>query len=220
MYFVLEPHQHDSHPDLLKKMFLLRSRVFCDKLKWVETNGVEERDVYDDYMPVYLMATDETGEHLYGSARIMPTSGPTLLADVFGETVPDAMFDSPFVWEITRLCLDDELIRKHGKGSETINIVRSMLVASLEYGIQNGIETYLANFDDLRLRVWRRAGVGVDVIGTSHAFSTTVHLGIAEVTESAQSEMRKRLGHNNPVLSQPPVPFVPAQRVERMLHAA
>jgi acyl homoserine lactone synthase len=188
----------------MSQMFRLRSRVFRDELNWVEHDGDEERDVYDDLDPVYVMHTDPTGEELYACGRLMPTSGPTLLADVFGDTVPDVDFQSPFVWEITRLCVDDALIRERGLGGQRIAILRSMHAAALEFGLTRGVEAYLANFDDLRLRMWRRFGAHFDVIGTSDTFSVRVHLGITACTEVALMAQREALGLSGPLLSPPP----------------
>lgn len=210
MFFILHADQLDQYPALMEQMFRLRARVFRDELQWVETEGDEERDVYDALNPVYVLHTDATGQHLYACGRLMPTSGPTLLADVFGETVPDAAaFQSPFVWEVTRLCVDDDLIREHGRSHERLAILRRMHIAALEFGVENGVEAYLANFDDLRLRMWRRFGAHFDVLGTSHAFSTTVHLGITECSEAVLEDARGRAGLSGPLLTDPPVITVP-----------
>jgi len=185
-------------------MFRLRAKVFRDELQWVEFEGDCERDTYDRMNPVYVMHTDPLGIHLYACGRLMPTSGPTLLADVFGDTVPDADFASPFVWEITRLCIDDEKIRAHGLDAQRMTILRSLHVAALEFGLRNGVETYLANFDALRLRMWRRMNVHFDVIGTSEAFSTRVHLGVTECSAAVLADARARLGLEGALLVAPP----------------
>lgn len=205
MYFILEPDQFAAHRSLLRKMFELRKRVFCGELNWVETNGPEERDVYDDMSPAYMMHTDASGQELYACARLMPTSGPTLLADVFGDTVPDAAaFDSPFVWEITRLCIDDALVRRHGRDRDRMRILQGMFAAGLEYSVANGIEAFLSNFDDVRLRMWMRAGAQVDVIGSSDRFSVPVLLGLTAAGPEGLARMRAHAGIGRAVLSPPP----------------
>jgi acyl homoserine lactone synthase len=208
MFVILNGRDVRAYRELVAKMFKLRARVFRDELNWVEHDGEEERDVYDTHDPVYVLHTDEAGEELYACGRLMPTSGPTLLADVFGETVPDADFQSPFVWEITRLCVDDDLIRARGLGDRRIAILRAMHVAALEFGLARGIETYLANFDDLRLRMWRRFGVPFDVIGRSDAFSVPVHLGVTPCTRALLDAQRAALGLAGPLLVPPPVPML------------
>jgi len=78
---------------LLKQTYALRARVFKDRLGWdvcVE-NGMET-DVYDTLNPSTLVCIDDDGV-VVGSMRILQTTGPNMLADVFssilqGEAAP------------------------------------------------------------------------------------------------------------------------------------
>lgn len=208
MYCLITPERAHLHSDLLAKVFRLRARVFGQSLGWVPVTGEEERDRYDDAAPVYLVHLDAAGEQVYAAARFLPTTGPTLLADVFGETVPDAGLASPFVWECTRLCVDDALMRAHGRSAERFAVLRRMLLAGVEFALEAGIEAFLANFDDVRLRMWRRAGARIDVIGTGEGFSCgAVHLGLMEVSEAAREDLAGRLSLPGRVLS----PLPPAR---------
>ncbi len=80
-----------------------------------------------------------------------------------------------------------------------------MHVAALEFGLASGVEAFLANFDDLRLRMWRRFGVPFDVIGRSDAFSVPVHLGVTPCTLALLDAQRAALGLHRPLLVPPPV---------------
>jgi acyl homoserine lactone synthase len=84
MIVVIEPHNAHKYSNLIDEMFRLRARIFRDRLRWdVQVVDGKERDKYDDEAPVYLIYTDdETGE-IKGSLRLLPTTGPTLLADFF-----------------------------------------------------------------------------------------------------------------------------------------
>lgn len=225
MYFVVNSDQLEKYPHLERQMFRLRARVFRDELGWVDSVGDEERDVYDENGASYILCTDATGTHLYAAARLMPTTGPTLLADVFGDTIPDADFRSPFVWEITRLAVDDALIRAHGLGRERLVILRDMLLAGMEFGVKHRIGAFLANFDETRLRMWRRLGARFDVIGTTDAFSTRVHLGLIESSADALAALRETLGRTGEVLGAAPRPLAlpaptPRREASAVLHAA
>ncbi|WP_162408877.1 acyl-homoserine-lactone synthase [Acuticoccus sediminis] len=205
MYFAIESHQFATFGHLLDQMYNLRHRVFCEQLKWVSAEGGKERDIYDNLSPVYLLHTDENAEFLYAAARLMPTSGRTLLTDVFAETMPDAVaFQSPFVWEITRLCVDEELIRQHQPKRRMLDVLRMMLLAGMEFGYRNGVDTFLSNFDEARLRIWRRAGARIDIIGQCDDFSVPVMLGLTESGRDALEAVRERLGHHDRVLSRAP----------------
>lgn len=207
MYFTVEAHQFAQYGHLLDQMFRLRHRVFCEKLKWVDLPGPAERDQYDDMNPVYLLHTDEKAEKLYAAARFMPTTGPTLLSDVFGDTMPDACaFQSSFVWEITRLCIDEERLQADQPGRSSLDVVRRMLLAGMEFGVRSGIESFLSNFDDVRLRIWRRCGAQVDIVGTADGFSVPVILGLTECSADALEGLRARAGHAMPVLTRAPRP--------------
>ncbi len=206
MYFIAEGAEADRHQELMRQMFALRARVFGERLGWVDVAGAEERDRYDDLSPVYLLHTDAAARHLYAAARFLPTTGPTLLSDVFADTVPDAaLLASPFVWECTRLCLDDGKIRAHGRHGERLDVLRAMLIAGVEFGVAAGAEAFLANFDDVRLRTWRRAGARIDVIGTAPGFGHgPVHLGLMEVSAAALDDLSARLCRPLPVLAPAP----------------
>lgn len=222
MYFILEPHQQQAYPHLIEQMFRLRKKVFSDELRWVETYGPEERDEYDDMNPIYVMHTDPTGRHLYSCGRQMPMSGPTLLSDVFADTVPDvAALTSPSVWEITRFCVDNDLIRAHGRGTERVQILRKMNAVSLELGVRIGIEAYVANFDNLRLRMWRRIGKPFDVLGTSNKYGIDVHLGISECSQAVLEETWAELGVDEPIMTALPAPLPVVEAAgEELLRAA
>ena len=206
MFLTIEPHQHEKYRHLLDKMFRLRARVFGEKLGWdvPVANGVE-RDRYDDLSPLYLISTNDEQTEVYASMRFLPTTGPTLLADVFHETLSDELdLDSPFIWECTRFCVDEELIEREGRPVDCARLGGQMLIACCEFGLRSGIDHILANFDPIRLRIWRRAGAKVDLIGKSDAFGERpVYLGLFEISEAVLHTMRYRLGVNEPLL--PPV---------------
>ena len=138
MIVLIEKHNAHRHPNLLKQMFQLRARVFCDRLGWdVRVAGGEERDRYDDELPIYLIYTDDEKREVKGSLRLLPTTGPTLLADLFSDTLPDAVhLSAPAIWECTRVCLDDRIV---DKGQRLF--ASAVLIAALgDVAIRAGIE--------------------------------------------------------------------------------
>ena len=90
MILVVQQHNAREYEGLLNQMFRLRARVFHDRLRWkVQVIDGMERDRYDREDPVYILYTDEMQQRLIGSLRLLPTTGPTLVADYFADTVPD-----------------------------------------------------------------------------------------------------------------------------------
>jgi acyl homoserine lactone synthase len=106
--------RHKKHAHLLDQSFRLRKKVFADQLGWkVSVFGPFEKDRYDSLYPAYLIWCDEGRTQLYGSVRLMPTTGPSLLYDVFREIFPQA-YDliAPSIWEGTRMCIDEEAVER------------------------------------------------------------------------------------------------------------
>jgi acyl homoserine lactone synthase len=194
MLVVVEETNAHQHRHLLDEMFRLRARVFADRLKWdvVVKDGME-RDRYDDEGPVYLIYTDEAQRVVKGSLRLLPTTGPTLLADFFADTLPDAaQLTAPTIWECTRFCLDEELL-DNGSREEMV-FASGILFAGLgEIGLQSGIESILGNFDATMYRLYRRIGCEVDILGITHRFGRPVYLGLFPVSRPILSRVKAKL---------------------------
>src|SRR5207244_4725123 len=96
-----------EHADLLNDMFRLRARQFHDRLGWdVRVVDGMERDQYDDEDPVYVIYTNDDRTRVIGSLRLLPTTGPTLVADYFADTAPGAsQLSPPTTWTSTRCWL-------------------------------------------------------------------------------------------------------------------
>ncbi len=191
MIVVIEKHNTHRHPKLMEGMFRLRARVFCDRLGWdVQVACGQERDKYDDEAPVYLIYADDEGREVKGSLRLLPTTGPTLLADLFSDTVPDAAhLSAPTIWECTRFCLDDRIVDK-----EQRLFASAVLIAALgDVAIGAGIESIIANFDATMLRLYRHIGCEVEVLGSTSRYGRPIYLGLFTVSEPILHRIKARM---------------------------
>ena len=180
-----------EHAHLLDQMFRLRARVFAERLKW-DVNVVDgrERDRFDDFAPVYLIYTDEARLEVRGSLRLLPTTGPTMLADFFSDTMPDAaLLSAPTIWECTRFCVDEDRLRHR----EQIVASRALISGLGSVALAAGIELILGNFDDRMLRLYRRIGCEVDVLGSTRRYGAPVYLGLFPVSQTILAEVNARL---------------------------
>jgi acyl homoserine lactone synthase len=194
MIIIVEEHNAHEHRDLLREMYRLRTRVFRDRLGWDVTvvDGLE-RDRYDEEAPVYLILADEEAKRVIGSLRLLPTTGPTLLADLFSDTLPDAAFlSAPSIWECTRFCLDEELLATAGR-AEVLLASGRLLAALGQVALKAGIVTILGNFAPSMLRVYRRIGCEVEVLGTTHRYGGPVHLGAFRVSADHLRQIEGRV---------------------------
>jgi acyl homoserine lactone synthase len=202
MIVVIQQYNAHEYSDLLDEMFRLRARVFRDRLGWdVQVADGKERDKYDDERPAYLVCADDESRKVKGSLRLLPTTGPTVLAEIFHDTLPDAVhLSSPTIWECTRFCLDD-----HGSGfgqREELLVASTALIAALgEVALAAGIESIVGNFDSTMLRVYRRIGCEVEVLGSTQRYGRTVYLGLFPVSESIVRKVKARLKEGQSAIS-------------------
>ena len=145
-------------------MFRLRKRAFSERRQWrVCCRGDYETDRFDALNPLYLCVVDRST--LIGSLRILPTTGPYMLRDVFPQLLGGATAPSdPCIMEISRLCVDREGARHLGPSGrrEVTQILLSSLFRAL--GGQ-GIHTLLGVYDLQVGRVLSRVGCRPKAIG-------------------------------------------------------
>jgi N-acyl-L-homoserine lactone synthetase len=124
--------------DVLRAMFAARKEVFIDLLGWdvPVLGGRFEVDQFDDEHATYLVVTDPAGAHL-ASARLLPTTRPHILADLYALLCDDEVPRGPRIYEVTRFCLDRHI------GAKQRRIARDRLVMALaEFALAEGIERY------------------------------------------------------------------------------
>ena len=157
MFILVQAHQYTRYKSLMDQAFRLRKRVFHDQLGWAVTiDGDCERDEYDALRPAYLMWCNDRADRLYGTLRLMPTTGPTLLYDVFRDTFAGANLIAPGIYEGTRMCLDEKTLSEEFPGLETGKAFGMLLLALCECGLSHGIETLVSNYEPHLARVYRR----------------------------------------------------------------
>ena len=181
---VVEASNARRHAALLEKMFRQRARFFHDRLKWdVQVVDGRERDRYDDERPVYIIYADDLGREVKGSLRLLPTTGPTLAADVFSDTLPDAVhLSAPTIWECSRFCLDESVL---ASGIEGITFASRVLIAALgDVAVRAGIKSIIGNFDASKLRLYRRIGCEVEILGSTSRWGAPVYLGLHPISET------------------------------------
>lgn len=106
--YVVKGRQDDLPAGLYSKVANYRHRVFVERLGWrLQTFGDTEQDQFDRDDTVYVISKDEH-EDITGCARLLPTTRPYLLGEVFpqllnGMPIPN----SPDVWELSRFAAVD-----------------------------------------------------------------------------------------------------------------
>jgi N-acyl-L-homoserine lactone synthetase len=138
--FHLRHHSGEAPDAVMRAMFAARKSVFVDLLKWdvPVLDGRYELDQFDNEHAHYLILTDDDGAHL-ASARLLQTSKPHILGDLFPQLCANGAPCADDVVEITRFCLDRSLNAPERRE------VRDQLVINLvEHALAHGITRYVA----------------------------------------------------------------------------
>lgn len=209
MIVSIQAHEYAAYQDVLVQMFRTRKAVFFDHLHWqVDVDGDFERDRYDDMQPVYLVWCNSERKRHYGSMRLMPTTGPTLLYDVFRRTFPDAAeLSAPGIWEGTRMCVDERALAQDYPHVSPHRAFCLLLVALCEFALATGIHTMVSNYEPRVERLYRRAGATVHELGRADGFGRfAVCCGAFEISSRVLSSMREALRLSGPLYDRSVLP--------------
>ncbi len=143
---------------LMAGMFRLRHDVFHDRLKWqVASDDGMEHDRFDECKPVYVLVRGDAGE-VEGCWRILPTTGPYMLKDVFPELLYGASApEHPAAWELSRFAVANGARREGRHGFTDIPI--RMMQRAFQFARDNGIERYVTVTTVAIERMLRRLGI-------------------------------------------------------------
>lgn len=156
---------------VLEGMFRLRYKVFHEILGWdVEVHEGQERDRFDDLETYYAILHDPEQKLALGCWRLLPTTEPYMLRDVFPQILQgEAAPCSPHVWEVSHFATTPSNW-KAGRdqasfGAEAMRMVQAVL----ELGHQRGIHSFVTatsvqlESKASRALVLRRFGNGLPV---------------------------------------------------------
>lgn len=122
-----------------------RHQVFVERLGWplYTENGLES-DQFDRPDTVYVVAQDTDG-HITGCARLLPTTGPYLLSEVFPQLLnglPPPC--SPDVWELSRFAAIDLNSQNAPNGQICASIAHEILAQSITCAVARGAKRLIA----------------------------------------------------------------------------
>lgn len=194
-------HDHGSFPKVLADMHRLRYRTFRDRLNWdVSVSGDLEIDAYDALKPTYIIALDDDCSVL-GSARMLPTTGPTMLANTFPVLLGSHPApQSQRVFESSRFCVDTgatDRITVAGLRDVTFNL----LAGILEWGLSQDQEAVVTVTDVRFERILNRAGWPLKRFAPPMQIDNTRALaGHLPISDEALSNVREVGQLQQPVL--------------------
>lgn len=186
----------EHHVSNLYQMHRIRKAVFKDRLGWdVTVKGELEVDEYDALVPSYLLSIDRYGI-VNGCVRLLPTTGPNMLRDIFPSFVTRASVPrSDRVWEASRFAVSGNATPAEAGLSQT---TCDLLIGVLRFGLSSGISTIACVVDVRMERILRRAGWHLERLGPARRIGNTIAMaGQLDVSAQIlrQLEARRGLAH-------------------------
>jgi len=163
-------------PREIDAMFRSRAETFQDRLGWeVIVKDGRERDRFDDLNPLYLVSVDPDSGEYWGSLRLLPTTGPNMLRDVFPQLLDEGEeVACSTIWESSRICV----ATRSGQPERTrsgLNFALCELVLGIaEVAILAGLTQIVSVFDARMLRILRATGCSPKIIGTPQRIGTVM----------------------------------------------
>jgi len=181
----------------LEAMHRDRKKIFVDALKWdvPVVDGQFEIDQFDTDEAIYLVAlAPESHRHL-GSVRLLPSTGPHLLGEVFPFLCDKGVPVGDDIYEITRLCTAP------AKDIEPKLIRRRLATALCEFGLLYGINKYTCVTHVQYLTHLLSVGWECDMLGEPKQVGPDLVGALSiSITPATLQLFREKLGSRTPVL--------------------
>lgn len=162
MIFIVNADNRSRFEAELSQMHRHRKAVFVDQIGWpISVAGDREIDAYDRADTVYLIAQATCKGPVLASARLLPTTRPHLMSDVFAHACSDGPPRGPAIWEASRFCAAPSLINRRERLHLLWEIFCGVTETALLFGIDRIVFTANAALLPLALRCgWRARRLG------------------------------------------------------------
>lgn len=181
---------------VLMEMHTQRKAVFVDEMKWpLDVSSGIEIDAYDSPDAIYLIEAEGPRAPVTASARLLPTTGPHLLSEVFADLCAEPPPRGSDVWEATRFCPAPGT----PDGQPRRDMLQRMIVAIMETAILFGIGrvTFVASAALAPLA--KSAGWAVEALGPAKGKGRDKLVAMAAAIDSdGLARVRARAGARGP----------------------
>ena len=181
----------------LVQMCRQRKAVFVDAAGWkIPVLGDMEMDAYDRRDTIYLLAKDRPDGQVLASVRLLTTTGPHLMCELFTAADREKMPRGATVWEVSRFCTSPGVRSRDRRHGLLWEIICGVIETGLLYGIDEVIFAASGALLPLALNCgWEVRTLGPRVYGDEDEATAAA----AAITTVGLREMRQRHGVSIPV---------------------
>jgi len=201
MIRLIQGRDRRNFPREIDEMFRLRAHVFRDRMGWdVVVKDGWEIDQFDELDPLYLLCLDER-EAVRGCVRLLPTTGPNMLNDVFSELLPAGNpVRSGLMWESSRFSVDHRSLAE--RTENRINrVTGELLIGIFDVAARAGLKFIVSVYDVMMGRVLKRAGCHAEPLGPAVRIGKVLsYAGLFEVGTEMMDNLRQASGITHDVI--------------------
>ncbi|HEY4366470.1 MAG TPA: acyl-homoserine-lactone synthase [Steroidobacteraceae bacterium] len=140
MIFIINAENRALFEHDLLQMHRQRRSVFVEGLGWsIPVVDGLEIDCYDREDTTYLVAKEELDGPVLASVRLLPTTGPHLMIDLFAEACLGPTPRGPSVWEVSRYCSTPAVLNRGRRLRLLWEIVCGVMETALLFGLDQVI---------------------------------------------------------------------------------
>jgi acyl-homoserine lactone synthase len=175
----------------LRQMFEHRYEIFVKRRGWSQlaTQDGQEKDQFDTASAVYLLSIRDDGS-VDGGLRLIPTTVPHLLSEVFPHAVAGEVPRGPSIHEMTRYFT----LRDHAERRRMRWVRGELLCAMFEYCLSQGGEWITTMLDSFYVHRMRQNGWGEELIGPPTRYDEGVAV-VAKIAVNDKNLNATRLAH-------------------------
>ncbi len=182
----------------LEEMHRHRRRIFVDLLGWraLDWSDGREIDAYDDARARYILVLDESGT-CRASARLLPTTGPHMMGDLFAEFVDGPVPTGPHLFEWSRHCPGDP--DWPAEINETARL--ALHLGILEFALMHGVTGFTALMERGLARRARNYGWDCTPLGSPRSYGEGEAIAVMNPVRAAHLvALRVRAGVSGSIL--------------------
>ncbi len=203
----------------LVQMYRQRKAVFVDSAGWkIPVVADMEVDAYDGNDTIYLLAKDCPGGHIQASVRLLTTTGPHLMCELFNPADRERMPRGATVWEVSRFCTAPGVLGPNRRHSLLWEIICGVLETGLVYGVEEVVFAASRALLPLALHCgWEVRTLGRDASDPGEEITAVA----AAITAAGLRRVRHLHGVTIPAIrfhagvpQQGPYPFQPSPAVD------
>jgi acyl-homoserine lactone synthase len=140
MIFVVNAQNHRLFQADLVQMCRQRKAVFVDGAGWqLPVIGDMEMDAHDREDTLYLLAKNRPEGQVLASVRLLTTTGPHLMCELFDAADRETIPRGPTVWEASRFCTAPGIRGRGRRHALLWEIICGVMETGLLYGIEEVI---------------------------------------------------------------------------------